>query len=256
MSSASTSSSERLAISVGGDTIAGTLWRPAGTPTGVVIVNPATATPERFYSTFTEYLTSRGLAAVTYDYRGTGASGDPRRHKHLRMRDWMQEDVPAVAEWAWSRFPAVPVTAVGHSIGGHAMALGNGVDDVARFAIVSSHVAHTKRIEPAGERHRVGAILGVVGPTLSRTLGYMPGKRLGLGEDLPAAAMIERGPLGGQTGLLFRRPEHGCGGARRCGDERRACDRRLGRPVGLARSDGCAHLAPDFGQCRSPHLLA
>lgn len=193
MPSPSQPSSERISIPVGTDEVVGTLWSPAELAAGVVIVHPATATPERFYSTFAEYQTSRGLTAVTYDYRGTGASGDPRRHKHLRMRDWMQEDVPAVAEWAWSRFPAVPVTAVGHRIGGHAMALGHGVDDLPRFAIVSSHVAHTKTIEPAAERHRVGAILGVVGPTLRRTLGCMPGKRLGLGEDLPAAAMIEWG---------------------------------------------------------------
>lgn len=209
MSSASTSSSERLAISVGGDTIAGTLWLPAGTPTGVVIVNPATATPERFYSTFTEYLTSRGLAAVTYDFRGTGASGSPRDHKRLRMRDWMQVDVPAVAGWVHSRFPQLPITAVGHSIGGHAMVLGHGIDDLDRFAIVSSHAAYTRSIEPRGERLRVGAILNVVGPALSRGLGYMPGKRLGIGEDIPAAAMIEWGGWARKPRYFFDDPSMG-----------------------------------------------
>jgi predicted alpha/beta hydrolase len=209
MSSASTSSTERLGISVGGDTIAGTLWRPAAGPSGVVIVNPATATPERFYSTFAEYLTSRGLAAVTYDYRGTGASGTPRDHKQLRMRDWMQVDVPAVAGWVRSRFPQLPITAVGHSIGGHAMVLGYGIDELDRFAIVSSHAAYTRSIEPRGERLRVGAILSVIGPTLSRGLGYMPGKRLGIGEDIPAAAMIEWGRWARKPGYFFDDPSMG-----------------------------------------------
>lgn len=206
MSSASASSTERLGISVGGDTIAGTLWRPASVPTGVVIVNPATATPERFYSTFVEYLTSRGLAAVTYDYRGTGASGSPRDHKQLRMRDWMEVDVPAVAGWVRSRFPQLPITAVGHSIGGHATVLGYGIDELDRFAIVASHAAYTRSIERRGERLRVGAILSVIGPTLSRTLGYMPGKRLGLGEDLPAGAMIEWGRWAAKPGYFFDDP--------------------------------------------------
>ncbi|WP_282852043.1 hypothetical protein [Gulosibacter sediminis] len=90
MSSASTSNSERLATSVGSDTIAGTLWHPAATPVGVVIVNPATATPERFYSTFAEYLTSRGLGYMPGKRLGIG------------------EDLPAAAMLEWGRWARKP----------------------------------------------------------------------------------------------------------------------------------------------------
>lgn len=105
----------------------------------------------------------------------------------------MDQDVPAVAQWAAQRFPDIPHRAVGHSIGGHALALGNGVRDVDRFVLVSSHLGVTQEIEHVGERLRVALILRVVGPMLSRTMGYMPGARLGLGEDIPVAAMIEWG---------------------------------------------------------------
>ena len=93
----------------------------------------------------------------------------------------MDQDVPAVAQWAAQRFPDIPHRAVGHSIGGHALALGNGVRDVDRFVLVSSHLGVTQEIEHVGERLRVALILRVVGPMLSRTMGYMPGARLGLG---------------------------------------------------------------------------
>ena len=197
---------ERLSVPVGSETVVGTVWLPAQEPSGVVVVHPATATPERFYSSFAEYAVGRGLAAVTYDYRGTGRSGDPREHQHLRMRDWMDGDVPAVAAWTRARFPDLPVTAVGHSIGGHAMVLGNGLEGLDRFAIVSSHVADTRTVTPAKEKLRVAAMLHVVGPAISRTLGYMPGKKLGIGEDIPAAAMIEWGTWARHRGYFFDDP--------------------------------------------------
>ena len=184
---------EDFTVPVDGTLIRGTLVRPVGEPTAVVVIHPATATPQGFYAGFADAIAARGAVAVTYDFRGTGRSGGPRRFRHLRMRDWMSHDVPAVARWAAQRFPDVPHRALGHSIGGHAMALGKGVASVDRFVLVSSHLGVTQEIEPLGERLRVAFILRVVGPVLSRTLGYMPGRRLGLGEDIPVAAMIEWG---------------------------------------------------------------
>lgn len=202
---AGAATSEPVSIAVDADVIAATVWLPAGeqnaeqrgehnaAPAGVVTVHPATATPGRFYRALAEFITGRGLAAVTYDYRGTCESGTPREFKRTRMRDWMATDVPAVAEWVAQRFPGIPATAIGHSVGGHALTLGYGAEQLERFAIVSSHIATTKQIERASERMKVRVILNVLGPPLSRTLGYMPGKRLGLGEDIPGAAMLEWG---------------------------------------------------------------
>ncbi|OXS82722.1 alpha/beta hydrolase family protein [Kocuria marina] len=197
---------ENLSIPVALDAVAGTLWLPEGEPRGVVVIHPATATPERFYAGFAEYVTGRGLAAVTYDYRGTGRSGEPRKNPHLRMRDWMGGDVPAVAAWTRARFPGLPLHAVGHSIGGHAMVLGHGLEGLDRFAVVSSHLAHTRTIAPRKEQLRVAAMLHVVGPALSRTLGYMPGKRLGIGENMPTAAMVEWGSWARRPGYFFDDP--------------------------------------------------
>lgn len=206
MRDTSTASNERFSLQIGSDTIAGTVWTPQRPPTGVIIVNPATATPERFYRAFAEYLAGRDLVAVTYDYRGTGASGSPREHKHLRMRDWMSTDVPAVADWTHARFPELPMMAIGHSLGGHALTLGYGIDHLDRFALVASHVAATRKIRPFRERLRVRMVLNVAGPVLSRTLGVMPGKKLGLGEDMPSAAMLEWGSWTRRAEYFFDDP--------------------------------------------------
>jgi predicted alpha/beta hydrolase len=206
--SPATVESEDLRIQIpAGGWVVGTVRKPAEvTPRGVVVVHPATAVPERLYTSFAEFLATRGYVAVTYDYRGTGRSGSPREHRGLRMRDWMADDVPAVAAWARPRFGDVPQLAVGHSIGGHALSLGRGSRGLAGFVTVASHAGVTATIPDRVERARAGMILRAAGPATARMLGYVPGRRMGLGEDMPAAAMLEWSRWSRLPGYFFDDP--------------------------------------------------
>ncbi|MFC7528322.1 serine aminopeptidase domain-containing protein [Actinoplanes sp. GCM10030250] len=177
----------------GGGVISGTLWEPADNAHATLVIHPATATPERFYAGFAAFLAGNGIAAVTYDYRGTGGSGSPRVHRHLGMRDWMEGDVPAAAAWAAERFPGLPRLAIGHSLGGHALSLGNGTAGLTAFALLASHAGTARAVPDPVERFRVRLLLHVLGPALGAVLGYVPARRLGLGEDIPAAAMRQWG---------------------------------------------------------------
>ena len=56
----------------------GTLWSPDAPPRALVLIHPATAVPERLYAGFARFLTERGFAALTYNYRGIGASRPAR----------------------------------------------------------------------------------------------------------------------------------------------------------------------------------
>lgn len=200
--------SERISIPVpAGGAIAGTLRVPAaGMPRGAVVIHPATAVAERLYNGFAEYLAENGFAVCTYDYRGTGASGSPRQNRTLRMRDWMDRDVPAVAAEMAGRFPGIPQLAVGHSIGGHALLLNNGAAGLAGFVAVASHAGVTRAIEDRTERIRVGLVLRVLGPLFARVLGFVPGRRMGLGEDMPGAAMLEWSKWSRTPGYFFDDP--------------------------------------------------
>lgn len=93
----------------------------------------------------------------------------------------MDQDVPAVAAWMESRFPGVRHLAVGHSIGGHALLLNNGAAGLAGFVAVASHSGVTRAIEDRGERLRAGLVLRVLRPLAARVLGFVPGRRMGLG---------------------------------------------------------------------------
>jgi len=197
---------EDLAVPTGGTTIRGTLRRPArGSAQRCIVIHPATAVPEALYTGFAEYLAGRGAAVITYDYRGMGRTGSARAERDVRMRDWIDGDAPAMTRWATERFPDLPQVAVGHSVGGHALALGAGGDAVRGFVTVASHAGVTAAIPAWGERMRVRAALGFVGPALSRVLGYCPGW-VGLGEDLPGAAMREWSRWTEQPGYFFDDP--------------------------------------------------
>ncbi|BCY06967.1 alpha/beta fold hydrolase [Actinoplanes sp. L3-i22] len=194
----------RIPVATGG-AVTATLFAP-GEPVAVLVVHPATATPQGFYASFAGYLAEHGIATVTYDYRGTGRSGSPRDHRDLGMRDWIGADAPAVAAWAAERFPALPRLAVGHSLGGHVIALGAAGPELSAAVIVASHVAAVHTIPSFLERVRVRVMLHVLGPALGRLLGYVPASKLGLGEDLPATAMTEWGSWARMRNYFFDDP--------------------------------------------------
>ncbi|WP_353987488.1 alpha/beta hydrolase family protein [Ruicaihuangia caeni] len=183
---------ERVSIPViGAGAVAATLRLPAEPAVAAVTIHPATAVGAWLYTSFAEYLVGHGFAVLTYDYRGTGASGTPRANRGLKMRDWMYQDVPAVAAWMAERLPQIPHFAVGHSVGGQALALNNGTKGLQGFVSIASHAGVTRAIEDRKERLRVGLILRVVGPAFSVAMGMVPGRRLGIGEDIPGAVMLE-----------------------------------------------------------------
>jgi predicted alpha/beta hydrolase len=171
--------------------IEASLWN--ATPAkAIVLLHPGTAVSQRFYEPFARYLTELGFSVITYDYRGTGRSRPASlRGLEVTMSDWMEDDVGAVTRWAAARFPELPMLAVGHSLGGHALALSSETNSLHAAVLLASHAGVTTMIRGIGERARVWFVMRVLAPLLCATLGYMPGRRLGLGEDLPSGVMLQ-----------------------------------------------------------------
>jgi predicted alpha/beta hydrolase len=175
-----------------GGAIAARLF-PAAQARALVLLHPATAVTQAYYEHFARWLAGLGLHVLTYDYRGTGASRaagpDGLRGCTVTMADWMNEDVGAVTRWAAERFPALPLLAVGHSVGGHAIALSEESERLRAAVLVASHAGTSRLVRGVAERLRVRFVMRGLAPLLCALFGYMPGRRIGLGEDLPASVM-------------------------------------------------------------------
>jgi predicted alpha/beta hydrolase len=174
-----------------GFALAATVFSPAARPRHAVLISSATAVPRRIYRGFAHYLATRGATVVTYDYRGTGHSR-PASLKgfQARMRDWAALDVSAAIDHMRSVWPALPLRYVGHSYGGQALGLAPNNDAVARALIVAAQSGYWRHC--AGfEKYRVWAMLNLVVPPLQRLCGYVPGAKIGFGEDLPNGVFDE-----------------------------------------------------------------
>lgn len=184
--------SDHLAISAADGTPLGATCWAVPDAVATVVLHPATAVTQAYYAAFAGYLAGQGFNVLTYDYRGTGRSR-PRSLRGYRasMRDWIDDDVGAVTRWAAARFPGLPLLAVGHSVGGHAIGLSDETARLDAAVLVASHAGASRTVRGFAERLRVRFVLRVLAPLLCALCGYMPGRRTGLGEDLPRGVMLQ-----------------------------------------------------------------
>jgi predicted alpha/beta hydrolase len=157
---------------------------PAADARRIVVISPATAVPQRFYFRFAHYLAQHGLTVLTWDYRGIGAS---RPHSLTGFRATLQDsvaDTAAITHEVHRRFPAHRVTLLGHSIGGVLALVNPAAARIDRIVTVGAQTSYW-RDWPARLRYWRFLDWHLFRPALTRLVGYFPGRRLNLGEDLP-----------------------------------------------------------------------
>jgi len=173
-----------------GFALAATLFEAGGGP--VVVMSAAAAVPRRFYRHFASFLAGDlNGSVVTYDYRGVGDS----RPKSLvgfeaSMRDWATRDFAGVVDWVRRTAPGRPILLVGHSFGGLALGLTDRNAFVERAVFVATISGYWGNVVGA-EKLRVWLFAHLLGPLATLPLGYLPGSRLGIGEDLPRGVFAD-----------------------------------------------------------------
>lgn len=168
--------------------LAATLWASerADAPGRYAVVNPGAGIPARYYDRFASWLADRGVPTLTYDYRGIGASA-PRSLKGFRasVEDWGSKDYAAVGDAMSRRYPGALACVVGHSIGGFVTGLAPGGERIGRMVLIGAHTGYWRDY---ARRVRLPMFVTwhLAMPALTRAMGYFPGRRFGLPEDLPA----------------------------------------------------------------------
>lgn len=168
--------------------LAATLWRgdDASPAARAVLVNAGAGIPARFYDRFAAWLADRGLPTLTYDYRGIGRSRPARlRGFDADVQTWASKDCAAALDALAGHCPGARLAVLGHSVGGLVTGLAPVGDRVDRLALVGTHTGYWRDYARRA-RLPMYAAWHLAMPAVTALVGYFPGRRFGLPDDLPA----------------------------------------------------------------------
>jgi predicted alpha/beta hydrolase len=158
-------------------------------PERAVLLAPAMGVSQQFYAHYARWLASHGMAVATFDFRGTGESAPKRmRGYKASITDWATQDLNGIVDAFCARWPGIPRTYLGHSLGGQ---LFGWIDAPERFThalTVASGNGYWRFNAPA-VRLQAPVLWWLLAPIGIGVAGYFPGKSIGAVGDLPAAAM-------------------------------------------------------------------
>jgi predicted alpha/beta hydrolase len=165
-----------------------TVFEPVRQVRGVAVVASAMATPATFYAAFARRLSEHGIRVVTFDYRTAVGTPDEMRRENADVDRWSADAAAVLAAAAdEAERDGVPVTWIGHSLGGQIIPF---VDHQRLASIITIAVGdgYWRRNAPV-LRRKVPFLWWVAAPVAMAVTGYFPGRRMGLGGDLPSGVL-------------------------------------------------------------------
>lgn len=164
--------------------LSGELHQPAGEVRSTVLIAGAMGVRQAFYSALAKALMDRGVAALTFDYRGVGRSrpSGSLRGFHAELHDWGEKDLGGAMDLLRARFPAARRLWIGHSAGGQLLGLCPELPE--RALCIGSQSGYFRNWTGIG-RALMWLFWHVSVPASTTMLGYLPMRALGQGEDLP-----------------------------------------------------------------------
>lgn len=157
----------------------------------VAIINAGAGIALGYYDRFAAYLATQGVPTLLYDYRGIAGSRPPSLVGfRASVEEWGSKDCAAALHWASNRFPGAKRLVIGHSVGGFVTGFAPNSELVDRMLLVSAHTGYW-RDYASGTRLSMFFLWHVFMPAITRLLGYFPGRRLHLLEDLPMGVALD-----------------------------------------------------------------
>ena len=155
-------------------------------PRRVAVVHCGAGIPASRYQNFAAFLAGAGIPTLTYDYRGIGHSRPAAlRGFAAELEDWSEYDCTAAIAWLRARFPDAEIVGIAHSAGAWLVGGAGNAAEQARLVLIGGHTGYYGDYRPL-YRLPMALLWHGVMPAMTRLVGYFPGRRLGLGEDIPA----------------------------------------------------------------------
>ena len=168
-----------------GVALAARVFEPSGRARGAVLIVSAMGVPQSFYAPLATWLARDGFLAMTFDYRGSGLSRrGSRRAVDADIVTWAERDAAAALDAIAERAAGLPITWIGHSLGGQILPFVPGFERVAKVITIATGSGYWKQNAPALKR-KVWLFWYAFVPVLTPLFGYFPGRRLGMVGDLP-----------------------------------------------------------------------
>jgi predicted alpha/beta hydrolase len=169
-----------------GTPLAARFYTPAASiARGAALIVPAMGVPQGFYAPFASWLAEQGLHAATFDFRGMGRSRrGPLRDLDADILTWAEQDTSAALRALEARAPGLPVSWIGHSLGGQIVPFVQDRGAVAKIITVATGSGYWRE-NAAPLRRKIWLFWWVAVPLATPLFGYFPGRRLGMVGDLP-----------------------------------------------------------------------
>ncbi|RCS22097.1 alpha/beta fold hydrolase [Phyllobacterium salinisoli] len=213
------SEARQVTIEAQGAQLQGLYYEPSGAPRAHLVLHGATGVPQRYYRSFAIWAAERGVGVLTYDYRDFGRSAyRAMRKSDATLVDWAVRD-QAAAERTLAELAAEgSLWMIGHSLGGLGFPFRRFDARFEKITTIGAGFAHFSD-HPWSYRPKALAFWFLVGPIGTALANYLPGRRLLLGEDLPAGVYwqwrkwcISRDFFKSDIGVSLSEPDFGADG--------------------------------------------
>lgn len=157
----------------------------------VAVVHCGAGVAARRYQNFAAFLAGAGIPTLTYDYRGIGQSRPGAlRGFAAELEDWSEYDCAAAIAWMRAQFPNAEIVGIAHSAGAWLVGGAGNAAEQARLVLIGGHTGYYGDYRPL-YRLPMAVLWHAVMPAMTHLVGYFPGRRLGLGEDIPAKIALQ-----------------------------------------------------------------
>lgn len=165
---------------------------PNQEPIGAVIIASAMCVPKTFYSSLANWLTEQDFFVTTFDLRGVGDSKFSNLSTaDLDFHSWIS-DYGKVLDLVLKTTPDLPITWIGHSLGGQLVPLITSSERIAQVITIATGTGYWFQ-NSAPTRWRAWALWHIFVPIFTPLFGYFPGSRLKMVGDLPKGIIYQWG---------------------------------------------------------------